>query len=105
MTIIAYHHFLHFTEVPSAVNDVLHELTQNAELHPTKGGMKVNDYLTFNWYVSMSLFCAYVISSTITENVLTVARRPPEICLGYLILVAGSPTWLLKNLRLSLKFV
>lgn len=24
---------------------------QNATQHPTKGGMKVMDYLTFNWYV------------------------------------------------------
>ena len=39
------------------------------------------------------------------ENVLTVARRPPEICSGYLILVAGSPTWLPRNLMPSLKCV
>ena len=40
----------------TAVNDVLKELTQNAELHPTKGGMKVNEYLTFNWYAIDSFF-------------------------------------------------
>ena len=33
------------------------------------------------------------------ENVLTVAHRHPELCSGYLILVAGSLTWPPRNLR------
>ena len=45
-----------FAGESTAVNDVLKELTQNAELHPTKGGMMVNEYLTFNWYAIDSFF-------------------------------------------------
>ena len=45
------------------------------------------------------------LTTFVSENALKVARRPPEICSGYLILVAGIPTWLPRNLRLSLKFV
>ena len=43
----------------------------------------------------------------LTEIVLMVARRPPEICSEYLILVASSLTssWLPRNLRRSLKLV
>ena len=36
----------------------------------------------------------------LADNVLTVA---PELCSDYLILIAGSPTWLPRNLRLYLK--
>ena len=33
-----------------------------------------------------------------------IVHRPPEICSSCLILVAASPTWLPRNLRLSVKF-
>lgn len=40
-----------------------------------------------------------VIMVSCSENVLMVAHRLPEICCGYLILVAGRPPWLPRNLK------
>ena len=68
---------------------------------------KLSPILNINYInTTFSLIVARVYSLVYfwmrSENVLTVARTPPKICSGYLILIAGNPTW---PPRLSLKFV
>ena len=48
------------------------------------------------------LFCYY---NREYVNGIPVVRRPPEICSGYLILVAGSPTCLPRNLKVFKMYV